>query len=136
MNAFYWIINSHITVDNYRGDNHTMYPWLVDNTHFKQIIFVCTIKEHELDIWILAALMLNAFNNAYNIPKNARVRVAQWDRWLDYLTIHANISPMRLRFAPGFVNYKKGALDSQVIKLTSCLSMVGGSLLVFGFFYN
>jgi hypothetical protein len=32
-------------------------------------------------------------------------------------------------FAPGFVNAKKGALDSQpqVIKLTSCLPMVGGS---------
>jgi hypothetical protein len=35
-------------------------------------------------------------------------------------------------FAPGFVNYKKGALDSQpqVIKFTSCLPMVGGSLRV------
>jgi len=33
---------------------------------------------------------------------------------------------------PGFVNYKKGALDSQpqVIKFTSCLLMVGGSLWV------
>ena len=33
---------------------------------------------------------------------------------------------------PGFVNYKKGALDSQPqeIKFTSCLSMVGGSLQV------
>ena len=32
-------------------------------------------------------------------------------------------------FAPGCVNYKKGALDSQsqVIKFTSCLPMVGGS---------
>jgi hypothetical protein len=32
--------------------------------------------------------------------------------------------------APGFVNYKKGALESQpqVIKFTSCLPMVGGSL--------
>jgi hypothetical protein len=31
----------------------------------------------------------------------------------------------------GFVNYKKGALDAQpqVIKFTSCLPMVGGSLL-------
>jgi hypothetical protein len=35
---------------------------------------------------------------------------------------------MRRGFAPGFVNYKKGALDSQpqVIKFTSCLPMVGG----------
>jgi hypothetical protein len=33
---------------------------------------------------------------------------------------------------PGFVNYKKGALDShqQVIKFTSCLAMVGSSLWV------
>ena len=37
---------------------------------------------------------------------------------------------MRRGFAPGFIDYKKGALDSQpqVIKLTSCLPMVGGSL--------
>jgi hypothetical protein len=35
-------------------------------------------------------------------------------------------------FIYGFVNYKKGALDSQpqVIKLISCLPMVGGSLQV------
>ena len=35
-------------------------------------------------------------------------------------------------FAPGFVNYKKGALDSppQVMKFTRCLPMVGGSLRV------
>ena len=35
-------------------------------------------------------------------------------------------------FAPGFVNYKKGAFDSQpqVIKFTSFLPMVGGSLRV------
>jgi hypothetical protein len=40
---------------------------------------------------------------------------------------------MRRGFAPGFVYYKKGALDSQpqMIKFTSCLPMVGGSLLVF-----
>jgi hypothetical protein len=42
------------------------------------------------------------------------------------------LSPIRRGFAPGFVNYKKGAFDSQpqVIKFTSCLSMVGGSLRV------
>ena len=35
----------------------------------------------------------------------------------------------RRGFAPGFVNYKKGALDvqPQVIKFTRCLHMVGGS---------
>jgi len=52
---------------------------------------------------------------------------------LDYLTTHTSLSSMRRGFAPGFVNYKKGALDSQsqVIKFTSCLPMVGGSLWVF-----
>ena len=49
-----------------------------------------------------------------------------------------SLSPIRRGFAPGFVNYKKGALDSQpqMIKFTSCLPMVGGSLWVLrsGFF--
>jgi len=31
---------------------------------------------------------------------------------LDYLATHKNLSPIRCGFAPGFVNYKKGALDS------------------------
>ena len=34
--------------------------------------------------------------------------VAQWVRWLDYLTTHTSLSPMRLGFAPSFVNYTKG----------------------------
>ena len=51
--------------------------------------------------------------------------------WI-YLATHTSLSPTRRGFAPAFVNYKKVALDSQlqVIKFTSCLSMVGGSLLV------
>ena len=59
------------------------------------------------------------------------VRVAQCVRSLD-LTTQSSLSPIWRGFAPGFVNYKKGALDSQlqVIKFTSCLSMVGGSLRV------
>jgi hypothetical protein len=32
---------------------------------------------------------------------------------LDYLTTHTSLSPKRRGFAPGFVNYKTGALDSQ-----------------------
>jgi len=51
---------------------------------------------------------------------------------LDYLTPHTSLSPIRRGFAPGFVNDKKGALDSQpqMIEFTSCLLMVGGSLWV------
>jgi hypothetical protein len=46
------------------------------------------------------------------------------------------LSPIRPGFTPGFVNYKKGALDSQpqVIKFTSCLPIVGGSLQVLRLF--
>ena len=57
--------------------------------------------------------------------------VAQWVRSLD-LTTHTSLSPIRHGFAPGFVNYKKGAFDlqPQVIKFTSCLPMVGGFLWV------
>ena len=57
--------------------------------------------------------------------------MSQWVRSLD-LTTHTSLSPIRRGFAPGFVDYKKGALDSQpqVIKLTSCLPMVGGFLRV------
>ena len=47
----------------------------------------------------------------------------------DYLTTDTSLSPIRRWFAPGFANYEKGAPDPQlqVIKLISCLSMVGGS---------
>ena len=50
-------------------------------------------------------------------------RVVQWVRSLD-LTTHTSLSPIRCGFAPGFVNYKKGALDSQpqVIKVYQLLA--------------
>ena len=49
---------------------------------------------------------------------------------LGYLATHISLSPIRRGFAPGFVNYKKDALDSQPqeMKFTSSLPMVGGSL--------
>ena len=55
--------------------------------------------------------------------------MAQRVRSLD-LTTRTSLSPIRRGFAPGSVNYKKGAFDSQVIKFTSCLPMVGFSLRV------
>ena len=68
----------------------------------------------------------------YTIFCSSGARVAQWVRSLD-LTTHTSLSPIRRGFAPGFVNNKKGPLDSQpqVIKFNSCLPMFGGSLLVF-----
>ena len=49
------------------------------------------------------------------------------------LTIHTSLSPIWRGFMPSCVNYRKGALDSQlqVIKFNSCLPRVGGSLRVF-----
>jgi hypothetical protein len=51
---------------------------------------------------------------------------------MSYIATRTSLSPIRRGFAPGFVNYKTGALDwqPQVIKFTSCLPMVGGSLRV------
>jgi hypothetical protein len=45
------------------------------------------------------------------------------------LTTHTSLSPIRRGFVPSFVNYKKGALDSQlqVIKFTCCLPSRGDS---------
>ena len=58
-------------------------------------------------------------------------RVAQWVRSLD-LTTRISLSPIRRGFVLGFVNSKKGCtrLAAHVIKFTSCLPMVGGSLRV------
>ena len=59
--------------------------------------------------------------------------VCSWAIWVvNYLATHTSLSPIRLGFAPVFVNYKKGALDSQpqVIKFASCLPIVSGYLLV------
>jgi len=41
---------------------------------------------------------------------------------LDYLATHTSLSPIPRGLAHSFVNYKKGAPDSQpqVIKFTSC----------------
>jgi hypothetical protein len=57
-----------------------------------------------------------------------KLKIEQQGSRVDYLTTHTSLPPIRRELAPGFVNYKKGALDSQVIKFTSCLPMVGGSL--------
>ena len=77
-------------------------------------------------IWLSS---LQSQIHIFKCPSGARV--AQWDRSLD-LTTHTSLSPIRRGFAPSFVNNKKGAFDSQpqVIKFTSCLPRVGGSLRV------
>ena len=42
------------------------------------------------------------------LSTSMRTRVAQQVRYLDYLTTHTSLSPIRRKFAPGFVNYKNG----------------------------
>jgi hypothetical protein len=63
---------------------------------------------------------------------NASWKRKEQDRAYDKRNISVVICDAIILFAPGFVNYKKGVLDSQsqVIKITSCLPMVGGSLRV------
>jgi hypothetical protein len=45
----------------------------------------------------------------------------RWNEPLDYLTTRTSLSPIQHGCTPGFVNYKKGALNSQpqVIKFTN-----------------
>jgi hypothetical protein len=75
--------------------------------------------------------MYNVHNLGLRPNESKGARVAQLVRSLD-LTTHTRLSPIRRGFAPSFVNYKKGALDSQpqAIQFTSCLPRVGGSLRV------
>ena len=75
-------------------------------------------------------------SDTYEVCLRAYFHETEWlnelGSWI-YLTTHTSLSPIWHGFAPGFVNYKKGALDSQPqgIKFTSCLPVVGGSLRVF-----
>jgi hypothetical protein len=81
---------------------------------------------------IIGIIMTNA--HSWSRTKSfARAHVVQWVRYLCYLATHTRLSPIRRGFSPRFVNYKKCALDSQVIKITSCLSLVGGTLRVLRF---
>ena len=80
-----------------------------------------------LTVWYILFFILFPLCRYYSWQSG----VAQWVRSLD-LTAHTSLSPIRREFTPSFVNYKKTALDSkpQVIKFTSCLPRVGGSLRV------
>jgi hypothetical protein len=64
-------------------------------------------------------------------------RLVQWVRALN-LTTNTSLSPIRRGFTPNFEITNKGAIDSQsqVIKFTSCLPRVGGSIRVLGFLHH
>jgi hypothetical protein len=54
------------------------------------------------DVLYFAMLHMTQFKNPYEGPGGSM----SW--YLDYLTTHASLSPIRRGFAPGFVNYKTG----------------------------
>jgi hypothetical protein len=90
----------------------------------------------DIHVWYLPTLQMSSSSNVVYLTMCINyswlgARVAQWGISLA-LIAHTSLSPIRCGFAPSFVNYKKGALDSQpqVIQFTSCLPMVGGSFWV------
>jgi hypothetical protein len=98
---------------------------------------------HQLErILVLSSKLWNLREWLKNVCQNCREWFDLIDFWC-FSTTFSNILAIswrpvlvveeatnRRRFAPGFANYKKGTLDSQplVIKFTSCLPRVGGSL--------
>ena len=54
---------------------------------------------------IFFSLTVIAYDSA--IPKKEPGWLNELGSWIDYLTIHTSLSPIRCGFAPGFVNYKK-----------------------------
>jgi hypothetical protein len=92
------------------------------------VIWCCMFSANSFFSLLSNFFVRNELTSADKLPL---LRVAQWVRSLD-LTTHTSLSPIRRGFAPSFVSYKKGALDLQpeVIKFTSCLPRVGGSLRV------
>ena len=73
-------------------------------------------------------LLINSVES--KMTANIQISSDLGDIWYYYR--HDRVKNWVLIISPGFVNYKNGALDSQpqVIKFTSCLAMVGGSLRV------
>jgi hypothetical protein len=136
--------NIHGTIINYMTDTHGIiikysikhiYDIIIiwPNRHGMIMDYSTTYKWHNYQVHVYDQYTWHNYQ-LYDETHNydiiiKRARVAQWVRSLDYLTTHTSLSPIRHGFAPGFVSYKKGALDSQpqVIKFTSCLPMVGGS---------
>jgi len=92
---------------------------------------LCCLSFGHCVVCLLAIVLSVLLAIVLSVLPRYTTRVAQWVRSLD-LTTHISLSPIWREFTHGFVNYKKGALDSQpqVIKFTSCLPMVGGSLRV------
>jgi hypothetical protein len=104
----------------------SIYGFWLPHWYLHTLLIEVPVPGKKSERWCICVLRVSSW------PLSTRARLAQLVRQLDYLRTHTSLSPIRRGFAPGFVNYKKGALDSQaqVIKFTSCLPMVGGSLRV------
>jgi hypothetical protein len=104
------------------------FPQILKLNHLIGIFFIWENPQFEMCYETEACPLFVVYSLSHNYQGD---RVAQCVWSLD-LTTHRSLSPIRRGFAPSFVNYKKGALDSQpkVIKFTSCLPRVGGSLRV------
>jgi len=80
---------------------------------FQQIELLVACKTALVHIHVLAIAILTGWY-IWPLARDPllcflrRARVAQWVRQLDYLITHTSLSPKRLGFASGFVNYKKG----------------------------
>ena len=86
--------------------HHSCYKMSFDFSFARLAVLLCTQCCQFL--WIVHSWLPLRYSLTF-----IRARVAQWVRYLDYLTTHTSLSPKRRWFAPGFVNYKTGALDSQ-----------------------
>jgi len=80
-------------------------------TWIKDQLLTVTIQISVFDVneWIISTLL--AIFQLYHrgqLHRWRRVWVGQRVKKLDYLTTHTTLSPIRRRFAPGFVDYKKG----------------------------
>ena len=91
---------------------------------FIQNISISLKKKYQSELGIYKSMKVNIC--VFNTDKGPGGSMSQ----IVGLPNNAYVSPIRRGLAPGFVNYKNGALDSQpqVIKVTSCLSVVGGSV--------
>ena len=91
--------------------------WCMNHIHYW--LYRCRWGRYRTGVWFICITRsTNVTNISYtrqhisDTKQHSGARVAQWVRSLD-LTAHTSLSPIRRGFAPSFVNYKKGALDSQ-----------------------
>ena len=129
------------------NNNHSItlceWGWATDYAYANYLIFTSSKHNLSINIWICnknLSIMIGVsetWRQTYTLYNWNRIIKTYSDLQNKYngTTVSAwqYIHLLKRRgFAPGFVNYKKGALDShlQVTKFTSYLPMVGGFLRV------